>query len=72
MAERSVRSRLNTGERHVGRSSTSTTHPLVCKLESISILAAGERDALANLPMQVMDLRADQDIVRRGDRPTRS
>jgi CRP-like cAMP-binding protein len=51
---------------------TSTTHPLIRKLESISTLADGERDALANLPMQVMDLRADQDIVREGDRPTRS
>ena len=51
---------------------TSTTPPLIRKLESISTLGDNERDALANLSMQVMDLRADQDIVREGDRPSRS
>ena len=46
--------------------------PLIRKLESIFTLSEDERDALVNLPMQVMDLRADQDIVREGDRPSRS
>jgi CRP-like cAMP-binding protein len=45
---------------------------LVRKLESISALCEDERLALQNLPMQVQDLRPDQDIVREGDRPSRS
>ncbi len=45
---------------------------LIRKLESIFRLSDDEKAALANLPMQEMDLRADQDIVREGDRPTRS
>jgi CRP-like cAMP-binding protein len=45
---------------------------LVRKLESISALCDDERLALQNLPMQVQDLRPDQDIVREGDRPSRS
>ena len=49
------------------------TQPLVRKIESISLLALSEdeRTALAELPMQVQTLRADQDIVREGDRPSR-
>jgi CRP-like cAMP-binding protein len=46
-------------------------HPLVRKMESITSLSEEERAALLRLPMLVMDLRADQDIVREGDRPTR-
>jgi CRP-like cAMP-binding protein len=46
-------------------------NPLIRKLESIFRLSDDERTALANLPMQVMDLRADQDIVREGDCPSR-
>ncbi len=45
---------------------------LVRKLESISALCEDERLALQNLPMQVQDLRPDQDIVREGDHPSRS
>jgi CRP-like cAMP-binding protein len=41
------------------------------KLESIIALTAAERDALAAVPMSVEEFRADQDIVREGDRPTR-
>jgi CRP-like cAMP-binding protein len=44
---------------------------LIAKLESIFPLTDGEREAVACLPMQVTDLRADQDIVREGDRPSR-
>lgn len=47
------------------------THPIVTKLESIVALTAGERAAILSLPMQVAELRADQDIVREGDRPSR-
>jgi CRP-like cAMP-binding protein len=50
-------------------------HPatrLVRKLESIFALDENERAAVLNLPLQVTTLRADQDIVREGDRPSRS
>ncbi len=54
--------------------STSHHHdnPLIRKLESIFPLNDDERRALENLPMQVTVIRADQDIVREGDRPSRS
>ena len=48
------------------------THALIAKMESIVTLLDGEKAALMRLPMQVQDIRADQDIVREGDRPTRS
>jgi CRP-like cAMP-binding protein len=48
------------------------SHPLIRKMESIASLSDEEKAALLRLPMQVMHLRADQDIVREGDRPTRS
>ena len=47
-------------------------HPLIRKLESIFKLSDDEKRAIENLPMQVTQLRADQDIVREGDRPSRS
>jgi CRP-like cAMP-binding protein len=47
-------------------------NPLIRKLESIFTLADDERQALENLPMQVMVIKEDQDIVREGDRPSRS
>jgi CRP-like cAMP-binding protein len=47
-------------------------HPLVRKLESIFTLSHDERQALANLPMQLASIKADQDIVREGDSPSRS
>jgi CRP-like cAMP-binding protein len=40
--------------------------------ESFFTLDESERAALLNLPLQLTTLRADQDIVREGDRPTRS
>jgi CRP-like cAMP-binding protein len=46
--------------------------PLIRKIESIFTLTEDEKQALLNLPMQVAQLKADQDIVRQGDRPTRS
>src|SRR5215217_7306930 len=47
-------------------------NPLIRKLESIFTLADDERQALQNLPMQVMVIKDDQDIVRMGDRPSRA
>ena len=48
-------------------------HPLIRKLESQGLrLSDEEQSALLAMPMQVESLRADQDIVREGDRPTRS
>jgi CRP-like cAMP-binding protein len=46
--------------------------PLIRKLESIFNLTGDERQALENLPMQVVAIKADQDIVREGDRTSRS
>lgn len=45
--------------------------PLIAKLASIVALSDEERQALASLPMQVQEIRADQDLVREGDRPSR-
>jgi CRP-like cAMP-binding protein len=50
----------------------SNLHPLVRKLDSIFKLTDDEKTALVNLPMQVTEVRADQDVVREGDRPSRS
>ncbi len=50
---------------------TSDDHPLVRKLESIIGLSEGEKQALMSLPLQIMMLKGDQDIVREGDRPSR-
>jgi CRP-like cAMP-binding protein len=47
-------------------------NPMIRKIESICTLNDDERRALQNLPMQVMAIKADQDIVREGDRPSRS
>jgi CRP-like cAMP-binding protein len=47
-------------------------NPLIRRLESIVPLAENERQALGSLPMQAMALREKQDIVREGDRPSRS
>jgi CRP-like cAMP-binding protein len=56
------------GEKHVVHE-----HPLVRKLETQGLrLTEQELAALLELPMQVETLRADQDIIREGDRPTRS
>jgi CRP-like cAMP-binding protein len=46
-------------------------NPLIRKLESIFVLTDQERHALENVPMQVTVIRANQDIVREGDHPSR-
>ena len=53
-------------------SSSYDATPLVRRLESISTLHDHERKALMSLPMQVAELQTDQEIVREGDRPSRS
>ncbi|WP_114943511.1 Crp/Fnr family transcriptional regulator [Microvirga calopogonii] len=47
-------------------------NPMIRKMESVFDLSDDERQALQDLPMQVAVIRADQDIVREGDRPSRS
>jgi CRP-like cAMP-binding protein len=48
------------------------THPLIAKLDSIFTLTPEERQAILDMPVHVHELRARQDIVREGDRPSRS
>ena len=52
--------------------SRTAIHPLVRKLESICDLPNDARAAVASLPARIMELKADQDIVREGDRTSRS
>jgi CRP-like cAMP-binding protein len=47
-------------------------NPLIRKLESVFTLTEDERQALETLPMQIAVIKDDQDIVREGDRPSRS
>ena len=49
-----------------------TTAILIRKLESIFRLTDDERQALEALPMQIVAFKENQDIVRVGDRPSRS
>ena len=55
----------------MANSSQWAAQPIVTKLESILTLSDDERQALLNLPLQVTPIRADQDVVREGDRPSR-
>jgi CRP-like cAMP-binding protein len=50
---------------------TAEAHPLIRKLESIFALSDDEREVLVKLPLQITKIRADQNIVREGDRPSR-
>jgi CRP-like cAMP-binding protein len=56
----------------LARTSQPEETPLIRKLESIFILTDDERQALRNLPMQVVVIKEGQDVVREGDRPSRS
>jgi len=47
-------------------------NPLIRKMESVFTLTDDERQALETLPMQVMVIKDNQDIVRIGDSPSRS
>src|SRR3954452_10948967 len=69
MAESQCAPASNIGERIMAATYNPHANPLIRKLESIVILSDQERETLANMPMQVMELRADQDIVREGTAP---
>ena len=43
---------------------------LIRKLESVTTLSEHERKTILELPVRVRDFRADEDIVREGDRPS--
>jgi hypothetical protein len=43
---------------------------LIRKLESVTALSEDERNSILELPVRLRDLRADEDIVREGDRPS--
>ncbi|MFC1456127.1 Crp/Fnr family transcriptional regulator [Microvirga arabica] len=47
-------------------------NPMIRKLDSVFTLTDDERQALEKLPMQMQVIKPDQDIVREGDRPSRS
>jgi CRP-like cAMP-binding protein len=49
-----------------------TLSSLIRKFENVFALSEAEREGLRNLPIREAELKADQDIVREGDRPTRS
>jgi CRP-like cAMP-binding protein len=59
-------------EWYVHASFHSQDNPMIRKLESIFTLTNDERQALKNLPMQIVVVKTDQDLVREGDRPSRS
>jgi CRP-like cAMP-binding protein len=50
----------------------SSANPIVRKLSLSRPLTDDETAAIENLPMHVMEIRAGQDIVREGDRPSRA
>jgi CRP-like cAMP-binding protein len=52
-------------------SSPSSIERVIRRLESVHVLDDGDRSALHQLPVQSAKLRARQDIVREGDRPSR-
>jgi CRP-like cAMP-binding protein len=45
---------------------------LLRKIDPIDLLSEADKHALLQLPMQIIQLRPGQDIVRQGDRPNRS
>jgi CRP-like cAMP-binding protein len=45
---------------------------LLRKIDPIDVLSDEDKHALAHLPMWIVHLKAGQDIVRQGDRPSRS
>ena len=50
----------------------SSSTPLLRKLENVFSLSDDERRAIQDLPARLADIAADKDIVREGDRPSRS
>lgn len=50
--------------------SRSAAQLVIARMSSVFPLSTAEEAALLDLPLQLADIRADQDIVREGDRPT--
>jgi hypothetical protein len=46
-------------------------HPIIRKLESIFRLSDDEKAAVMDLPLQITAIKADQDVVREGDGPSK-
>jgi CRP-like cAMP-binding protein len=67
-----MRSRLQQGSAVMHSTFNSHYNPLIRKLDSIFTLTDDERQVLENLPMQVVAIKENQDLVRAGDRPSRS
>ena len=67
-----MRPRLQQGSAVMHATFNSHYNPLIRKLDSIFVLTDDERQALETLPMQVVAIKENQDIVRAGDRPSRS
>jgi CRP-like cAMP-binding protein len=57
---------------HVSAINARNTHPLIRKLETVFPLSDEERKAILALPIDQRVIEAHQDIVREGDRPSRS
>jgi hypothetical protein len=53
----------------LANSYTPNHNPLIRKLDSIFTLTDDERQALETLPMQIVVIKENQDIVREGDVP---
>jgi CRP-like cAMP-binding protein len=56
---------------HMSAQTNPGIDPLLRRLDSIATLSDQEREALRRLPMQILDIGPDQDVVREGDRPAR-
>jgi CRP-like cAMP-binding protein len=67
MPESDVCSRRRLGVHHMPHQAL---NPLIRRLETITSLSEDEKKAILNLPAKVVNLRADADIVREGDRPS--
>jgi CRP-like cAMP-binding protein len=67
-----MRSRLQQGSAVMHATFNSHYNPLIRKLDSIFTLTDDERQVLETLPMQVVAIKENQDLVRAGDRPSRS
>jgi CRP-like cAMP-binding protein len=49
----------------------SASAPFLWRLQSVIKLSEVEQQAILNLPVRYADIKADQDVVREGDRPSR-
>src|SRR5215211_3719472 len=63
--------RASSGDRRTGAPAQSRRRTPKMDVHGVFTLTGSERDAVERLPIQIHHLRADQDVVREGDRPTR-